>query len=204
VIALRAEPIARRHAPRRSLWVSRERTTDDWIGDHLDRPNAGGRAIAMPRTQPSCRGGGRLHGPDDAQVEPREVDVGRRAIASVEHLTTGSPRKESPGRATPWLSLWRPNATSRRRAASRRRASRRSRPRSAPLLPSPKTRSVRLLNPRKHNWQLAPADRETTASPRRRGAWLIVIARTAQQALVPIDSRSRAIVSAGDTAIAYA
>ena len=71
------------------------------------------------------------------------------------------------------------------------------------LLP-PKTRSVRLLNPRKHNWQLAPADRETTASPRRRGAWLIVIARTAQQALVPIDSRSRAIVSAGDTAIAYA
>ena len=34
----------------------------------------------------------------------------------------------------------------------------------------PKTRSVRLLNPRKHNWQLAPADRETTASPRRRGA----------------------------------
>jgi hypothetical protein len=24
---------------------------------------------------------GRLHGPDDAQVEPREVDVGRRAIA---------------------------------------------------------------------------------------------------------------------------
>ncbi len=27
------------------------------------------------------RGGGRLHGPDDAQVEPREVAVGRRAIA---------------------------------------------------------------------------------------------------------------------------
>jgi len=66
---------------------------------------------------------------------------------------------------------------------------------------SPKTRSVRLLNPRKHNWQLAPADRETTASPRRRGAWLSVIARTAQQALVPIDSSSRAIVSAGDTAL---
>jgi len=39
------------------------------------------------------RAGGRLHGPDDAQVEPREVDVGRRAIASVGHLTTGSPRE---------------------------------------------------------------------------------------------------------------
>jgi len=35
---------------------------------------------------------GRLHCSDDAQVEPREVDVGRRAIASVGHLTTGSPR----------------------------------------------------------------------------------------------------------------
>jgi hypothetical protein len=31
--------------------------------------------------------GGRLHGPDDAQVEPREVDAGRRAIASASHLT---------------------------------------------------------------------------------------------------------------------
>ena len=38
--------------------------------------------------------GGRLHGPDDAQVEPREVAVGRRAIASVGLLTAGSPRKE--------------------------------------------------------------------------------------------------------------
>jgi len=27
------------------------------------------------------RAAGRLHGPDDAEVEPREVDVGRRAIA---------------------------------------------------------------------------------------------------------------------------
>ena len=38
------------------------------------------------------RAGGRLHGPDDAQVEPREVAVGRRAIAFVGLLTTGSPR----------------------------------------------------------------------------------------------------------------
>jgi hypothetical protein len=38
--------------------------------------------------------GGRLHRPDDAQVGPREVDVGRRAIPSVGHLTTGSPRTQ--------------------------------------------------------------------------------------------------------------
>jgi hypothetical protein len=44
------------------------------------------------------RAGGRLHGPDDAQVEPREVAVGRRAIASVGHLTAGSSRFQSQGR----------------------------------------------------------------------------------------------------------
>ena len=38
--------------------------------------------------------GGRLHRPDDAQAEPREVDVGRRAIASVGLLTAGSPRTQ--------------------------------------------------------------------------------------------------------------
>jgi hypothetical protein len=36
---------------------------------------------------------GRLYAPDDAQVEPPEVDVGRRATASVGHLTTRSPRE---------------------------------------------------------------------------------------------------------------
>ena len=46
------------------------------------------------------RAGGRLHGPDDAQVEPREVDVVRRAIASsVGHRTAGSPRFRSRGRS---------------------------------------------------------------------------------------------------------
>lgn len=40
------------------------------------------------------RAGGRLHGPDDAQAKPREVDGGRRAIASVGHRT-GSPRLRS-------------------------------------------------------------------------------------------------------------
>ena len=58
-----------------------------------------------------------------------------------------------------------------------------------------------MLKPRKHNWQLAPADRETTASPPTTWRLLSVIALTAKQALVPIDSRSRAIVSAGDTAL---
>jgi hypothetical protein len=33
-------------------------------------------------------------GPGNAQAEPREVDVARRATASVGHLTTGSPRTE--------------------------------------------------------------------------------------------------------------
>ena len=45
------------------------------------------------------RAGGRLHRPDDAQVEPREVAVGRRAIASVGLLTTGSPRTRSSAQA---------------------------------------------------------------------------------------------------------
>ena len=38
---------------------------------------------------------GRRHRPDDAHVEPSEVDVGRLAIASVGLLTTGSPRKRA-------------------------------------------------------------------------------------------------------------
>jgi len=55
--------------------------------------------------------GGRLHGRDDALLEPRGVDVGRHAIASVGHLTTGPPRMESRGIARPddcigrWRSL---------------------------------------------------------------------------------------------------
>ena len=44
----------------------------------------------------SPRAGGRLHCPDDAQTEPREAELGRRAIASVAHRTTGSPRKGAP------------------------------------------------------------------------------------------------------------
>ena len=44
---------------------------------------------------------GRLHGPGNPQVEPREVAVGRRAIASVRHLTTGSPRPQQRRRAIP-------------------------------------------------------------------------------------------------------
>jgi hypothetical protein len=47
------------------------------------------------------RAAGRLHGPDDAQVEPCAVAVGRRAIASVGHLTAGSPRKQLPARTAP-------------------------------------------------------------------------------------------------------
>jgi len=49
--------------------------------------------IAMPAALSRRAVGGRTTvWPDDAQGEPREVDVGRRAIASVGHLTTGSPR----------------------------------------------------------------------------------------------------------------
>ena len=46
----------------------------------------------------SPRAGGPLHCPDDAQVEPREAELGRRVIASVAHRTTGSTRLQSRGR----------------------------------------------------------------------------------------------------------
>ena len=62
------------------------RASDCWFATH---------STVVPRA------GGRLHGRDDAQVEPPEVDVGRRAIASVGHLTTGSPRSQSRGRGQP-------------------------------------------------------------------------------------------------------
>ena len=39
--------------------------------------------------------GGRLHGPDDAQAEPREADVRRRAAAFGRHRAAGSPREQS-------------------------------------------------------------------------------------------------------------
>jgi hypothetical protein len=53
------------------------------------------------------RVGGRLHGPDDAQVEPREVDVGRLATALAVRGAAASPRNQSrlrrgpPGMALP-------------------------------------------------------------------------------------------------------
>ena len=53
-----------------------------------------GRSLCHALSRPSV-GGGRPHGSDDAQVEPREVAVGRRAIASVGLPTTGSPRSRS-------------------------------------------------------------------------------------------------------------
>ena len=42
--------------------------------------------------------GGRLHRPDDAQAERREVDVRRRAAAFVGHRAAGLPRTRSPTR----------------------------------------------------------------------------------------------------------
>jgi hypothetical protein len=38
--------------------------------------------------------GGRVHCPDDAQIEPREAELGRGAVASVAQRTAGSPRNE--------------------------------------------------------------------------------------------------------------
>jgi hypothetical protein len=66
------------------------------------------------------RAGGRLHGPDDAQVEPRQADLGRHAIASVGHRTTGSPRFQSRGRSQPHDRI---RVSRRRRPPSIRRAS---------------------------------------------------------------------------------
>ena len=51
------------------------------------------------RSAVSPRPAGRLHGPDDAQVDPRDGDIGRRTIASVGHLTTGSPLPQESRRA---------------------------------------------------------------------------------------------------------
>lgn len=59
------------------------------------------------------RAGGRLHGPDDAQVEPPQADLGRPAIASVGHRTTGSPRSQQ----RPDASYRRLPLTSRKRSA---------------------------------------------------------------------------------------
>src|SRR6516165_3736568 len=62
----------------------------------LSRP-LGPRCCNATRSAVVPWAAGRLHSPDDAQVEPREVNVGRRAIASVEHLATGSPHEPSSG-----------------------------------------------------------------------------------------------------------
>ena len=79
----------------RSLSMFGRRIVRERVGDRGLSGRRAPRTSATPRTQPSCRARRRLHGPDDAQAELREVDVGRRAIASVEHLTTGSPRTRS-------------------------------------------------------------------------------------------------------------
>ena len=58
------------------------------------RDHAGGRRLAMPcapHSAVSQRAGGRLHCADDAQPEPRETGVRRRAAAFVGHRTAGSP-----------------------------------------------------------------------------------------------------------------
>jgi hypothetical protein len=70
----------------RSLWHPGTRRRRDWFATDS-------AVVAWA--------GGRLHGPDDAQVERREVDLGRRAIASARHLATGSPRMHSRGVARP-------------------------------------------------------------------------------------------------------
>jgi len=80
----------------------RARWRRDWFATH---------SAVVPRA------GGRLRGPDDAQVEPREVDLARRATASIGQRTAGLPRQRSrrlvslegasvlAGRLG-WLGLW--------------------------------------------------------------------------------------------------
>ena len=65
----------------------------------LSASSSGARRCFTMHSAVVPRAGGRLHRPDDAQVERREVDVERRAIASVRRLTTGSPRQRQPRRA---------------------------------------------------------------------------------------------------------
>ena len=53
----------------------------------------------------SPRSAGRLHHPDDAQGEPREVDVGDRAAAFVGHRAAGSPRTRASAWTRPTLAF---------------------------------------------------------------------------------------------------
>ena len=67
---------------------------------HSSRPAFGGGQARLRNATHSAvvpQAGGRLRGPDGAQVEPREVDGGRRAVAPVGHRVAGSPRSRSPG-----------------------------------------------------------------------------------------------------------
>jgi hypothetical protein len=81
-------PVTRRW---RSLSFSDGGSGDDWFaipGELTGREWFATHSAVVPGA------GGRLHRPDDGQVEPREVAVGRRAIAFLGRLTIGSPRAE--------------------------------------------------------------------------------------------------------------
>ena len=81
------------------------------------RPAASSRSLRQALSCVAARGG-RLHSPDDAQVEPREADVRRRAAAFVGHRAAGSPRKATPARHPSARCLWRRlDHRDRRRAA---------------------------------------------------------------------------------------
>ena len=54
-------------------------------------------ASASPRTQQSPAGAGRLRRSEDPPADPQDTDVAGRAIASVGHRATPSPRRQSRG-----------------------------------------------------------------------------------------------------------
>ena len=86
-----------RHGARaaRLRWALKRRPAQLRIG-RLSRSHSSGhrsrsgRVLCHALSRLAARGG-RLHCPDDAQTEPREAELGRRAIASVAHRTAGLP-----------------------------------------------------------------------------------------------------------------
>ena len=91
-------------------WATRTASTGTiaFDGEH-SRPGAGQRDRFATHSAVLPWADGRLHRPDDAQVEPSEVAVGRLAVASAGLLTTGSPRKQPPASRPadcPFRTIW--------------------------------------------------------------------------------------------------
>ena len=78
--------------------VHRRRTAPPARRSHSWRaivPTAASRRCLCHALSCLAARGGRLHCPDDAQAEPREADVRRRAVAFVGRRAAGSPRTRS-------------------------------------------------------------------------------------------------------------